>query len=245
MIYIDLLFLLNWWIDFLLLLFVKFVLKRNSKLYRIILGSLFGSITTFFVFLNIHYILLTIIKLLIALIMIIISFGYKNIISNYLYLFMVSIILAGFLLLIKDINNKIYIIGIISLTPLLIFLFYYQNKKLKNQYSLYHTVKIAISSFNLTVTGFLDTGNKLIDPITKKPIILVSKSKLKGLNKIRSPMYVPVKTISGSDIIECYKPDNILIDNNLIKNYLIGKCKTNIKMEGIDCLLNNQLINKI
>ena len=247
MVYLDLLFLFNMWIDFFLLLFVKLILKRNVKLYRIIIGSLFGSLTTILVLFNINYIVLTMLKIIISIFMIIISFGYRDIkylITNFIYLFMVSFILGGILILFKNNYSKLhYLLIAIFLTPLLIIVFYKQNKKIKIQYALYHSVRIVISSITLNITGFLDSGNKLIDPITKKNIILVSKTKLKGINKIRSPMYVPVKTISGSDLIECYKPDKVIIDGKRINNYLVGRCKTNIKMEGIDCLLNNQLID--
>ena len=247
MVYLDLLFLFNMWIDFFLLLFVKLILKRNVRLYRIIIGSLFGSLTTILVIFNINYIVLTILKIIVSVFMVIISFGYRDIkylITNFIYLFMISFILGGILILVKNSVSKIqYLLIALLLTPLLIFTFYRQNKKIKMQYTLYHSVTIVISYITISITGFLDSGNKLKDPVTKKNIIIVSKNKLKGINKIRSPMYVPVKTISGSDLIECYKPDMIKIDGKKINNYLIGRCKTNIKMEGIDCLLNNQLID--
>ena len=77
--YLDLIFLINIWFDFLLLLSVSILLKRNTKLKRIILGSLFGGITIFILFIKLNSIELFIYKIITSIIMILISFSYKNI----------------------------------------------------------------------------------------------------------------------------------------------------------------------
>ena len=50
-IYLDLVFLLNLFFDFLLLLTVNNTLRRNASLKRIFLGSLIGSLTILLLFL--------------------------------------------------------------------------------------------------------------------------------------------------------------------------------------------------
>ena len=65
-VYIDLLFLLNVWIDFCLLILVKLILRRITKLKKIIIASLIGGLTTFAVFLNDTYIIITLIKILLS-----------------------------------------------------------------------------------------------------------------------------------------------------------------------------------
>ena len=78
-IYIDVILFINICFDFLLLLSVSIILRRHAKIYRIILGSLIGGITIIFLFFNITTIQLFILKLIIALLMVLATFGYKNI----------------------------------------------------------------------------------------------------------------------------------------------------------------------
>ena len=53
-IYLDLLFILNLFYDFLILLAVNMVLKRNKKIIRIILGSLVGALSSLLILLDIN-----------------------------------------------------------------------------------------------------------------------------------------------------------------------------------------------
>ena len=249
-IYIDLLLLLNVWIDFFLLLFVKLVLRRASSLKRIILASITGGLTTFLVFIKISFIFITILKILLSGILVIIAFDYKNIIytfKNILYLFIIGVIIGGIAYKIKlGVNNiHLYLMLLVLLTPIMIFIFYKQNKIIKKQYSLYYDVKIVFDNISTSLCGFLDSGNNLYDPITKKPIILVNKRCLKGINKIRSPMYVPIKTVNKSSLIKCYKPNKITINNQHYNNYLIGIVEEKIRIDGVDCLLNNRLMEDL
>ena len=249
-VYIDLLFLLNVWLDFCLLILVKLVLRRNAKLKNIIIASLIGGLITFIVFLKVKFILITMIKIVLSGLLVIISFGYRDLMytfKNMAYLFMVGVIFGGIATLLKNnINNNIvYIICLIIITPLLVQLFNHQNKIIKKQYNLYYQVEVLFDNQNTLLSGFLDSGNNLRDPVTKKPIILVYKNKLKGINKIRSPMYVPVTTINKNGLIKCYKPDKLIINHKEYKNCLIGLLDNKIFMDGIDCLLNNILLEDL
>ena len=249
-VYIDLLFLFNCWIDFFLLIIVKLTLKRTTFIHKIIIASFIGGITTFCVFLNINYVLLFLIKSLLSVVIVLVAFGYKNVIytiKNVIYLFMVGIIFGGFASYVKiNMHNKYYyLLALVLISPLLVLLFNYQNKKKKNQYNLYYQVKIIFNNKKYLLCGFLDSGNNLKDPITHKYIIIVNKTKLKGINKIRSPMYVPIKTVNNSGLIKCFKPDQLFINNKEYKEYLIGITEQKISLDGIDCLLNNRLLEDL
>ena len=88
-IYLDLLFLLNFIYDLLLLLTVSVTLKRNTKFKRILLGSFFGAISTFIILIPLNKYLLLILKILSSVIMLVITYSFKNIkyfLNNLLYL---------------------------------------------------------------------------------------------------------------------------------------------------------------
>ena len=99
-IYMDLILFLNFVIDLIILMVVGIVLKRKKNLTRIILGAFIGSLSVLFLLIKLSNLELFIYKILLGFIMTYISFGYQNIkyvIKNFLYLYMVSIILGGFL----------------------------------------------------------------------------------------------------------------------------------------------------
>ena len=71
-IYIDLLIIINFLFDFLLLLTINIALKRYSKIYRLILASIFGELTLLSLWIPFSSIVFTILKI----IMVIMSFIY-------------------------------------------------------------------------------------------------------------------------------------------------------------------------
>ena len=81
-IYLDLVMILNFTIDFILLLTVSLILKRNIKITRIMLGSFFGGISILFLFFNMNNIILFLLKLIISILMIIITFKFVNLKYN-------------------------------------------------------------------------------------------------------------------------------------------------------------------
>ena len=251
-IYLDLVLLLNFGFDLILLLSVSIILKRNVLFRNILLGSLLGSISVIFLFLNITSLELFIYKIITSLVMVIVSFNYKNIkytLKNIGYLYMNSIILGGFLYLLNiefSYKNKgivfynnglsINFVFLIILSPIIIYIYIKQIKEIRLNYSLYYKVNIYYKNKVYKLNGYLDTGNKLIDPITKKPVVIVNKNIIKKVDKYR---FIPFRTIEGDGIIRCISAD-VEINKKIKKNALIGF--KNIKMEGIDCIINQLLV---
>ena len=77
-IYLDYVFFINFLFDFILLLGVSILLKRNVKIYRLDLGSLFGGISVFVLFFNIPSFIFFLVKMLLGIIMIILTFNFKG-----------------------------------------------------------------------------------------------------------------------------------------------------------------------
>ncbi len=259
-IYLDLVFIINFILDFSLLLTVNVALKRFSKIRYLLLSSLFGSITLLSLFIKINSLSLIFLKFMSALLMCLIAYGYKNIkytCYNLLYFYMTSIILGGFLYFLRiefsytDTKYFYYeglnlnYLFLIFLVPLILYLYLRSIKALKEIHNYYYRISITINNVTFNLNAFLDTGNKLKDPITNKPIILINKKLLKGKINIRSPMYIPYHTINNHALLECLKPEKILINNQELKNYLIGLSNNSFKLNGIECLLNYQILEDI
>lgn len=258
-IYLDIVLLINFGFDFLLLLSVSLILRRNASIYKLLIGSFIGSISILTLFMKINSIQLFFIKLIISILMCISSFKYKNLkytIKNIIFLYLSSIVLGGALYLLNIeysyknqgiifYKNKLSInfIILIITTPIILYIYIKECKSLKTNYSNYHKVEIKINNETIKCNGFIDTGNKLKDPYKKRPIILMNNNYLekKDINKI----IVPAHTIMGTKLIECIKINNLKIDNNEIKKeVLLGFINKKIKIDGIDCLLNYEIMEE-
>lgn len=260
-VYLDLVFILNFCYDFLLLMTVSIALKRYAKIKKLLFGALIGSISILILFLNIPNIVLFIIKLFISVVMCLISYGFKNSkysLINISYLYMCSVILAGFLYFL-DLEFSYDHLGIvfffngfsvnylilIILAPIILGAYIIQIKKLKTKQNLYYKVDVLLkNNKKLELNGYLDTANKLVDPITGKKIIIVESG---AINKrfIRSPIYVPYKAINYNGLLKCFSPKLIIINDNKYNNYLLGIYEGKFNIEGINCILNYKLMEDL
>lgn len=258
-IYVDILFFINITYDFLILNSVNIVLRRNTKIKKILLGSLVGSISSFSMFIpflnNIY------ITILLSIVMLIVTFGFKDIIyfkNNILYFYMISIIFGGTLYLINlkfnhfynpaDIYNRkilINFIGIIIISPIIYFLYIYTYKNNMVNHKNYYNLKYSLNNKLHELTAFYDTGNLLKDPYKGRPIILINKEILKCDIKNKSPIYVPCNMINNTVLIKCYKPRILIINNHLINDCLIGLWNNTNFKDGVDAIISGYIGDKI
>lgn len=248
---------INFLFDFLILLSVSLALRRNIKLKKIIIGSVIGSLTTFLLFLNITSFELFIFKVIVSILMCLITFGYKNYLytlKNIIFLYFISMVLGGTLYYLniefsyfheglvfyhKEISINIFVL--ILLSPVIIYIYLKQLKDLKINYSQYYRVDIVYENKLIKLNGFLDTGNKLVDPISKKPVIVIEENNIKSLKKYT---FIPLSTINDTSVIKCIKPDCVYINNIRCHNVRVGLVKK-IDMEGVGCILNPTIIGEI
>ena len=246
-IYIDLVLILNFCYDFLILLTVDTTLKRHMKIIRHIISSIIGSISVFILFLPFNSPILLLIKFLTSIIMILISFSYKNIkyfLTNLTYLYMCSIILGGFLYLLENqFNNKNEYILLVIIAPIILYLYIKEHKKYMSIIKYHYQLKVVFRNNKVLIcNGYIDTGNKLRDPITKKYIVLISKKLLIPYINIRSPIYVPFKSLNNNGLVECFPIKYININNVILTNYMVGIINN---ISDSDCLLNYKIMEDI
>lgn len=254
-IYLDALFFLNFFFDFLLLMTVSITLKRNAQIKRLFLGSVLGSLSTFFLFFSFNQFSLFLFKLFLAIGMNLIAFGLKDkkyFFQNLSYFYMTSTVLGGFLYFLnltfsEEVQGMIFIkkdfsinyAFLILVSPLILFLYLKQRKEINHYQQIIPVTIYFRNGKRLSITGFMDTGNKLMDPITKKHIILVNRQKLKGIVPIRSPMYVPYHSLNHHGILKCISIDFMEIDGKKFSNYLVGLSEKDLLKDGVECILNS------
>lgn len=261
-IYLDVVFLINFCYDFLILMTIDITLKRNTKIRRLLLGALIGGLSLGLLFLPINEVILFVLKIITSIFMVLISFKYKDIkytLSNLFYLYMISITLGGFLyfldvqLSLKREGLIFYFDGLsvnyillMIIAPVILFLYVKDHKKMKSTYNLNYEVKIVFKNNKVFVgKGFLDSGNRLKDPITKKNIILLDKTSLRKYINNKDPIYVPYKALNKSGLVKCFNIKYLIINNQTFTNYLVGESIDSFNLEGIDCILNYKLMEDL
>ena len=236
-IYLELFLVLNFILDFLLLYGTKKLLKRKTSVKRILLASIIGSISVLLLFVELTTVKLLITKIILSIFLILISFGIKNFFKNLTYFYLLSIILGGSLYLF-EIN--VYALNyhlLLLITPLIIYFYIKENIKYKTIYSNNYVVEIYLDNNVYKLEGMIDTGNELKDPYKKRGVILVN---LKIDYTKYKYLFVPYNALNTEGIIPCIKPDKVIIEDKVYKNYLIGLSKDKFNLHGVECILPNQ-----
>lgn len=256
-IYLDLVFLLNFGFDFMLLLSVSTLLKRRASIKRLLLGSMIGACTIFCLFIELSSLELFLIKFLMSIIMVIVSFSYKNInytTKNIVYLYMSSIVLGGFLyylniefsykqegLVFYHNGFSINFIVLVLTSPIILYNYVKQGKEKKEKIQYYYKVNIFLDKHKYNLIGYLDTGNVLEDPYFHKPIIVINPNIIK--RNITKNIYVPISTASSKKLMKCFFVDKIEIEGvGTTEHILVGISPERLQLDGIDVLLNTKIM---
>lgn len=253
MVYVDLLVIEDLILNYVILLGTGIMLNRITRLKKIFLSSVIGTIPLIFLFTNVNNLIISLISLLFSVLMSIISFKYKDIlytIKNIIYMYFISIFLAGSIYLINvnflpQIENYLLNVTIlIILSPIITYTYIKSIKQVQINYSNYYQIDIYLKNGQIkSINSYLDTGNKLKDPYKNRPIILIDKNLIKYEKE--KTILVPYNTIDSHGLIECIKPDKVFIKNiGYRKNLLIGLIDE-VGIEGADCILNQELLERI
>lgn len=254
-IYLDYVFLINFLYDFILLLALSIVLKRNISKIRLFLGALFGSLSFFILLFDISSLLFFILKMLLAIIMLLITFSYKDLkytLNNFIYLIILSVLMGGVLYLInievgysnvgmifftngKSLNLMLLIvIGFIST---IIYSKYLRKTKRENNKK--YKTTLFIDNQKLNLTGFLDTGNDLL--YFKKPVLILNKNIKLDLTD-KNICYVPFTTLNSTGVMKCIKLDKIFIEEKgFFENIYLALSNDKFHLHSADIILNTNL----
>ncbi|MBN8191546.1 sigma-E processing peptidase SpoIIGA [Bacillus sp. NTK074B] len=204
--YLDVIWLLNLLVDFFLLWLTGIILKRQYALWRIGIGSLIGSIIILLAFSPYaHFTGSPFVKLLFSVVMVFSAFGYRRLrfyLSNLLMFYFVTFFTGGILIgthyfisfdpsressmllaSIRGFGDPISWVFVMLALPLA---WYFSKARVdsiehvKLQYDQLLEVNIKIDNFQCTVTGLVDSGNQLQDPISKNPVMILSIAEIEG-----------------------------------------------------------------
>ena len=254
-VYVDLILILNFIIDFLILITISIILRRNAKFKRILFSAFVGTLSILVLFINMNNLILFLFKLVLSILLVLIAFGYKDIkyfFNNILYFYTTSILLGGFLYFLNiqigyekvgltfiDNNIKLNFLVVVIFSPFILYIYSRQIKELKLFYSNRKKVNVYLDDKIIELNGYVDSGNTLIEPYGGKYVIIAYNKEISDYLKVNNYIIVPYKALNHEGIIKCIIPKHVYIDGIGLKdNVVIGISESKIKMDGIDCLLN-------
>ena len=117
-------------------------------------------------------------------------------------------------------------------------------KKIRNNYNNYYNVDIYITPDKvISLTGFMDSGNNLVDPYKKRPIILVNKKLIDFDYNLKTTLLVPYHSLNSSGLLKCIIPEKMYISEvGVRRGFLIGISEDDIRIDGVDCILHHSLL---
>ncbi|MBR5201974.1 MAG: sigma-E processing peptidase SpoIIGA [Clostridia bacterium] len=252
--YVDILIILNTLVNYFILLAVDKILRIHSKKWRILLGGAVGGISSLLIFFENLGVIMTLLKILTAILMVIATFGIKPIkrlLKSTFLLFAITFLFGGLIFAIYIFFDKdilIYSNGIvyfdISLSFLIIctVIFYVVitltskiiDKKAPKSKEYYVTVENAGKT--ISCTAFMDTGNNLLEPFSGYPVIMIDSVlfyKLFNEEKIR---LIPVSTVNGESLIKAFRPEKITINKLITDKVYLGESLS--KLDEYKMILN-------
>ncbi|KXG43762.1 sigma-E processing peptidase SpoIIGA [Tepidibacillus decaturensis] len=211
--YLDLILLLNFMIDTLILLTTAKFLHLKIKKIRITLGAMIGAAYTmvFFIpYLSAAHVLLT--KILISILMLWVSFGFLHLLQMVRTLatfYFVSFLMGGGVFALQylfqidhEVIKGVYVTH--SSNPFFLLLFiviavlgvwFFSNRtflsleRKGNVEQHYVDVEIEVLEHRHQCKGLVDTGNRLYDPITRKPVMILEAKSVSFLPTIFQTAY--------------------------------------------------------
>jgi stage II sporulation protein GA (sporulation sigma-E factor processing peptidase) len=292
--YLDVIWFLNFCIDYVLISLTAYILKRNASKKRILIASLLASS---YVILVVYPELMVfsqpLLKFLLSIAIMITAFGFKRVrfvVKNVAMFYFVSFVTGGGIFALHYFmqSDAVIMNGVISTKSTgmgdpvsWIFvaggipaLWYFSKKRVdditveKMDSSSLVKVKISIGEVIIFANGLIDTGNKLYDPISKMPVMILDmnihgtkfpeaiQSAAKDvlsigtddqehpwINKLR---IVPYRSVGHQQFLACIKPDQIEIEKDGIPitspQSLVGLSWTSLSSEGqFDCIVHPKM----
>lgn len=216
-VYADILFLINFCMNYVVLILCKKLLHVETKQWKIILAAVLGGVYSVCIFYPTLEVLYTVLfKLGISFVMVIISFPVKKIKDMLMRIgtfYIVNFVLGGAcmaLFYLTDVGGKTSAIVkngafylklpmwiLLCSTTGVYIMITAVTRFLKNRHGRQkYDVTIALSGEKIEVRGFLDTGNCLTEPMSGKPVLVAAWSVLKelfpvGCTRENFAMYIP------------------------------------------------------
>ncbi len=244
--YVDVLFLVNFMMDYLLLLLVKKMLKCTATRGNILLGAAIGSfLTCVVVILPIPYAILKFVMfhMIVNTFMIRAGLKIKNMrefAKAYIMLYVGGFLLGGVLQALQQyvrVGSLFFAIAIGGYHIVSKLWDFIASVQRINHY--HCKVDLYLGENRCQITGIIDTGNGLRDPISNQPVSILDKAVARqflGNVKMSQVRYIPYHSIGKKEgVLLALKIDQMCIHREeayWVKEPLIGVSEEMVSAEG-------------
>ena len=269
-VYIDVLIILNLYINYFLLRTSALFLRRNVSPKKIVWAALLGALGSLIILApTLPFYITCPYKILLGAAMVLIAFGrqkFKDFLICELFFLLVGFLFGGILTAIWTffspsgmlLNNgvcffNIPIAALVSLTMgayFLMKLVKLLSDKCKRRIC---TVRITQYNAEISLRGLCDTGCEVRDVFTGKPVIICDFEKATAIlpdeiieylsgnsQNLEKIRLIPCRTVSSSTVIPVFKAQNVIIDGKQA-DALVGVSKERIG-DDVDCIFNPKII---
>lgn len=261
-VYVDVLIILNTLVNYFILLSIRKITRAHTSRWRIALGSLAGGLSSMLIFLEDLGLVMTVLKLLTAVLMTVITFGakpFKSLFKKLFWLFAISFVFGGLMFAVYiffDADILIYTNGIvyfdIDVTFLVVCSVFsyivitvitkFTDKKAPKSKEYYITIQQ--NGKSVFCKALMDTGNNLREPFSAFPVVMAEK---KLFNQFHIPdeklRLIPVSTVNGDSLIKAFRPDLLQIGDFKTDKIYIGESA--VPLEEYKIILNINLEGEI
>ncbi|MBQ3284032.1 MAG: sigma-E processing peptidase SpoIIGA [Ruminococcus sp.] len=233
-VYVDILLFVNTIINYAILMTAERLLKRNIRLYRILLGAFTGSLFSLLIFFDANSrFFLFLLRILSSALITMIAFGFHSkaeYIKAVLCSVLTSVGYCGFFILFYQIfkppdmiivNDVVYLqndpLRLVLLTAVIYVVLLIVNKLFSERIkSTVVTLQFTIRQNTYSCVGKIDTGCHLREPFSSAPVIIADSSVF--AIDINQPFRViPYSSLGGSSILNGVKADSVIIDQRTIE----------------------------
>lgn len=205
-VYLDIILLLNIVFNAMILMLTRYFVRSNRSKKRIIYGSIVASLLVVIeMYLPLSSMFNFVSKIMYSIIIVIITLGWNGIMSLckhigvfYFTSFSIGGGMFGFHYLLKDMftyhaespfltvrniyGEDIQLMFVVVSFPLIWFFTKRrmdEHVQVKIKYDQFYKVRLTLNGQSYETTGYIDSGNHLIDPITRRPVVLCDEGFLK------------------------------------------------------------------
>lgn len=239
--------------------------KRDAKTYRLIIASSIGALYSFIILLDeLPFYIIALSKILSAVVILLIAFSYHRASSFFvsaLVFFFSSLIILGVVVGICFVfntsaiavnNSSVYFD--ISARGLVLagFLAYVLSSVIVRLYNRVlsskelYTLIIENNGERSVMLAMLDTGNRLREPFSNQPVIVVARENVDYLVGNSSIRFVPASSVNNRTLLPAFKPSSIVLKSKkgseVIENAYIAM-SDDIESSSFSAILNPEILS--
>ena len=256
-VYVDILFFINTVINCAVLMITEKLMKKDCRLYRILLGALVGAVFSLAIMFGVKSrLLLLLLRVIASLCITLTAFGWRSpreFMKVCLCNILISAVFSGFFILIYQlfkppnmliVNDVVYfqvnplwltaLTAVIYLILLLLYKLFYERIK-----STVVSLQFTVQAHTYSCVGKIDTGCSLQEPFSSAPVIIADRTVF-SVDTEKPFRVIPYSVLGGGSYLFAVKADSVVIDKRPIEK-TVYIASTDIENRNYQAIINSDI----